>query len=334
MLLYFVILVSSRVSSRYHGQSSVEESNIGPPKNHELTDVSLKDDQYRKKRKIAEAILLLIEDEIMIHNLIMNNKNSNTAMLEDSGQDTIKGETRIKKDKLKHVNEVFLKRLGDALIPVNLLNWSSIIGETNNARKKRKSLKSLHQCLEDQISGGESPSAEMEMAELLLMTESKEKDSVKDNLEKTIISDGSDANSNTDDGEVQEQKFKENEKVNQDGVFYFESDLSSSYHLVPSPFRGIFLSAFNSGFADFENNFYVTAAPYRVPPSPVHFLDCSSSSTSRSSCDDNLCTVQCEDGNKVVLHCASNSVVVQARSAKGKFSYEVTCGAKHKTVTD
>ena len=102
MLLYFVILVSSRVSSRYHGQSSGEESNIGPPKNYEWNDVSLKDDQYRKKREIAEAILILIEDEIMIHNLIMTNKNTNTAMLEDSGQYTIKGENRNKKDKLNY----------------------------------------------------------------------------------------------------------------------------------------------------------------------------------------------------------------------------------------
>ena len=299
MLLYFVILVSSRVSSRYHRQPSVEESNIGPPKNYEWNDVSLMDDQYRKKRKIAEAILLLIEDEIMIHNLIMNNKNTNTVMLKDSGQDAIKGGNRNKKDKLKHANEILFKRLGDILIPVNLLNWSNIIGETNIARKNKKSLKSLHRHLDDQISGGEKLGSEMADVESLLMTERKEKDSALDNLEMMIPSDGRDANSKTDDGEVPVLNFKEDEDVKKEEEFYFDTVLPSSYHLVPSPFRGIFLSPFNSGFADFENNFYVTAAPYRVPPSPVHFLDCSSSSTSRSSCDDNLCTVQCEDGNKV-----------------------------------
>merc|ERR1719233_2861404 len=49
-------------------------------------------------------------------------------------------------------------------------------------------------------------------------------------------------------------------------------------------------------------------APH-IRSSHVQFFDCSTSWT--SNCMDNLCTVECDAENKVLLNCLTNSVVVQ-----------------------
>jgi len=312
MFLYFALLVSSGVS-RYQVQSSLVEPKIAPPKNFDITDTSTTDVQDQKKRKIAEAILLLIDDEIKIQNLLID---TNSVILTEEDQDIMEEES-VSHD-FKHADEVLVQQLVNLLLPKKVLNWSNILRETNFARKQRKALKKLYRYRADQVSR-ERPRVEKVDGELLLL-----KNEIKANVLDTLIPIGrSDVENGTNDDTSELQPEDENNE--REEIFYFDTNLP------PSPFRGLFLSRFNSGFADFENNFYFTAAPYRPPSSPVHLLDCSSSSssTSSSSCDNKLCTVQCGDGNKIVLHCASNSVVVvqvQTRSGPGKFSYEVTCG--------
>jgi len=316
MFLYFVLLVSSGVS-RYQGLITLMEPKIASPQNYDITDRSMTDIQDKKKRKIAEAILLLIEDEIKMQNLNLQTESddTDTATLKDDGQEIMEEDDV--SNELKYAYEVLVQKLADLILPKNVWNWSNILEETNVARKLRKPLKSLHRYRANQVSS-ERPSTE------LLKNESKV-----EVLDRLIPIDRKDVENGTDD-EVSELQSEKDEISERKEMFYFDSDFPPSNNLIPSPFRGIFLSSFNSGFADFENNFYFTAAPYRLPSSPVvHVLDCSSSSTSRSSCDNKLCTVQCEDGNKIVLICASNSVVVRAQSVQGKFSYEVTCGTNN-----
>jgi len=313
MFVYFVLLVSSGVS-RYQGQSNLLEPKIASPQNYDITDTSM---TVIQKRKIAEAILLLIEDEIKMQNLnlLTESDDIHSITLKDNGQDIMEEEDD--SNELKYAYEVLVQQLADLILPKNVWNWSNILEETNVARKLRKPLKSLHRYRANQVSS-ERPSTE------LLKNESKV-----EVLDRLIPIDRKDVENGTDD-EVSELQSEKDEISERKEMFYFDSDFPPSNNLIPSPFRGIFLSSFNSGFADFENNFYFTAAPYRLPSSPVvHVLDCSSSSTSRSSCDNKLCTVQCEDGNKIVLICASNSVVVRAQSVQGKFSYEVTCGTNN-----
>jgi len=326
MLLYFVLLVASGVS-RYQGQSNSMEPKVAPPKNYDITDTSMTDMQDKKKRKIAEAILLLIEDEIKIHNLnlITERDDTNAVILKDNGQDVVKVED-VSNEK-KYADEVLVQQFADLLVPKNVYNWSNIVRGTNRIRKQRKSLKSLQRYRVDQVSR-RKPSVELvDVGKVLLKNESKVKDP-----ETLIPTDRSDVKDGTDD-EVAELQPEEGENGEREKIFHFDTDLPPSNNRVPSPFRGIFLSSFNSGFADFENSFYFTAAPSRLLSSPVlHVLDCSSSSSSRSSCDNKICTVQCEDGNKIVLQCASNSVVVRARSVQRKLSYEVTCGTNNQRL--
>jgi len=313
MFLFLALLVSSGVS-RYQGQSSLVEPKIAPPKNFDITDTSTTDVQDQKKRKIAEAILLLIDDEIKIQNLLID---TNSVILTDGDQDIM--EENVSND-FKYADEVLVHQLVNLLLPKNVLNWSNILRETNFARKQRKALNNLYRYRADQVNR-ERPRVEKVDGELLLL-----EDEIKANVLDTLIPiERSDVENGTNDDRSELQSEDENSE--REEIFYFDTNLP------PSPFRGLFLSRFNSGFADFENNFYFTAAPYRPPSSPVHLLDCSSSSTSSSStssssCDNKLCTVQCGDGNKIVLHCASNSVEVVQRQAtqEGKFSYEVTCG--------
>jgi len=108
-------------------------------------------------------------------------------------------------------------------------------------------------------------------------------------LETLIPIERSDVENGTDDDAMIQSE--EDETSEREKMFYFDTNLLPSTKLVPSPFRGLFLSRFNSGFADFENNLYFTAAPYCPPSNPTHVLDCSSFRTSRSSCDNKLCTV-------------------------------------------
>jgi len=316
MFLYFALLVSSGVC-RYQGQSSLVEPKIAPPKNFDITDTSTTDVQDQKKRKIAEAILLLIDDEIKIQNLLID---TNSVILTDEDLDIMEGENV--NNEFKYADEVLVQQLVNLLLPKNVLNWSNILRETNFARKQRKALKKLYRYRADQVSRERPRVEKVDTDGELLLLKNEVKANVLDTLipiEKSDVENGI----NDDRSELQsEDEYSEREEI-----FYFDTNLP------PSPFRGLFLSRFNSGFADFENNFYFTAAPYRPPSSPVHLLDCSSSSTSSSStssssCDNKLCTVQCGDGNKIVLHCASNSVEVVQRQAtqEGKFSYEVTCG--------
>jgi len=112
----------------------------------------------------------------------------------------------------------------------------------------------------------------------------------------------------------------------------FKTDLIFSDE-TRGPFRGIFLSHFNTGFAEFGNHLGVGSVPHNLDkePSPIHVLECSnvssgSSFTSRSFCEKNLCSVRCEDGNQVQMHCHSNTVSVTTSSGQGKLSFQVTCG--------
>merc|ERR1719427_1773759 len=102
------------------------------------------DMQDKKKRKVAEAILLLIEDEIKIHNLnlITERDDTNAVILKDNGQDVMKVED-VSNEK-KYADEVLVKQFADLLIPKNVYNWSNILRETNLIRNQRKSLKNLH----------------------------------------------------------------------------------------------------------------------------------------------------------------------------------------------
>jgi len=104
-----------------------------------------------------------------------------------------------------------------------------------------------------------------------------------------------------------------------------------------SPFRGIFLFPFNTGFADFGRQLIIsptttcpltTTSPLSSPTpqevSPVHIMECSG--TSSSSCYNRLCTVECSGGNKVELDCTNNSLVVKTKIASDKIIISMHCG--------
>jgi len=105
------------------------------------------------------------------------------------------------------------------------------------------------------------------------------------------------------------------------------------YPYTFSPFRGIFLFPFNTGFADFGNHLMVspttprpssitTLAPQKARP--VHILECSG--TSSSSCNNGFCTVECSEGNKVEVDCDKSSMVVKTKVVEGRISVSVYCG--------
>jgi len=100
----------------------------------------------------------------------------------------------------------------------------------------------------------------------------------------------------------------------------------SASHQRFSPFRGLFLFPFNTGFADFGNQPSPTKPPKpnQLENQPVHILECSD--MSRSFCVNSLCTVKCLDGNKVEISCSSNSVEVKVDATNGRFINTVTCG--------
>jgi len=278
----------------------------------------------RKKKVIAEAILALIDDEIRINSVLINRK-ADLTKKQSLGLDNMNNNDFVVRTEKQ--NKI-LKRMKDKIMPRSYQRWKDLLAQINYHRSSNKSVlrdvKTLKNIAEEDM----ALNTDTVEAKLLENVEKKRRT----NTDLKTFVQGSQKNTSAVNLNVLELPSTSiAEEFNNRELFDFDAFLGPSSHVAPSPFRGIFQSPFNTGFAEFGNHFSgTTDAPYDLSPNPVHFLTCSSSNTftSRSSCDNKVCSVKCEDGNKVYLNCDSNSVVVHARSVEGKLSYEVTCGTR------
>jgi len=277
----------------------------------------------RKKKVIAEAILALIDDEIRINSVLINRK-ADLTKKQSLGLDNMNNNDFVVRTEKQ--NKI-LKRLKDKIMPRNHHRWKDLLAQINNhliSKVVLRDIKTLKNIAEEDM----ALNTDTVEAKLLENVEKKRRS----NTDLKTLGQGSQKNMSAVNLNVLELPSTSiAEEFNNRELFDFDAFLGPSSHVAPSPFRGIFQSPFNTGFAEFGNHFSgTTDAPYDLSPNPVHFLTCSSSNTftSRSSCDNKVCSVKCEDGNKVYLNCDSNSVVVHARSVEGKLSYEVSCGTR------
>jgi len=279
----------------------------------------------RKKKVIAEAILALIDDEIRFNSVLINSKADWTKKQSLSHNNMNNNDLVVRTEKQNKI----LKGLKDKIMPRNHHRWKDLLAQINNHRISKivlRDVKTLKNLAEEDM----ALNSDTDEAKLLENVEKKRRT----NTDLMTFDQESHKNMsalNLNVLELPSPSPSIAEEINNQELFDFDAFLGPSSHVAPSPFRGIFQSPFNTGFAEFGNHFSATTvAPYDLSPNPVHILTCSSSNTftSRSSCDNKVCSLKCEDGNKVYLNCDSNSVVVHARSVEGKLSYEVTCGTR------